>query len=499
MESNSFSRSSVSVLAFSRASLRRAFVLLACAASGLAFAQSNDAARERVSSADLEACVKQLASDEWRGRRTGAPEAVAAARWLADGLARAGVEPAGDDGTFLQRVPMHEVGRKAAPKLVARTRDGQTIELAYGVDFDQAEVLADVHIERIVVVEQQDDLPAAPSTSIALVLPESRSERRALLEAAGAPEGAGFGLLLTLGPDTPGKEREVSGGSPSLRVDRGTAGGQRVRLRGGAKQRLVAGELVGLDLVANVERKGVDAFNVVGVLRGTGPKGSEAIVVSAHYDHLGVDTRAPSGSKATEAGSVPAEPPDVIYNGADDDASGCAVVLELADALAHAPRADRTVIFFFATGEELGLLGTNWYVERPFVPLDKTVLNLNFEMLGRPDAKAGGPGKLWLTGDERTNLGAAFRARGLAIVADPRPDQNFFERSDNMAFVRKGIVGQSLSTYDMHTDYHRVSDEWDTLDYTHLEACARTSFDALLLVADDAFVPAWTPGDEYAR
>ncbi|MCK6448867.1 MAG: M28 family peptidase [Planctomycetes bacterium] len=479
--------------------------MLACSACGLAFAQSNDAARERISRADLEACVKQLASDEWRGRRTGAPEAVAAARWLADGLARAGVAPAGDAGTFLQRVPMHEVARKAAPKLLAHTRDGRTVELAYGVDFDQAEVLADARIERIVVVAKKDDLPDAPSTSIALVLPESRSERRALLEAAGAPEGAGFGLILTLGPDTPGKERDVSGGNPSLRVDRGAEAGQRLRLRGSAKQRLVAGEFTGFELVANVERKVVDAFNVVGVVRGTGvvrdagPKAAEAIVVSAHYDHLGVDTRAPSSSKSTESTDTHGEPPDVIYNGADDDASGCAVVLELADALAHAPRVDRTVIFFFATGEELGLLGTNWYVERPFVPLDDTVLNLNFEMLGRPDAKAGGPGKLWLTGDERTNLGAAFRARGLAIVADPRPDQNFFERSDNMAFVRKGIVGQSLSTYDLHTDYHRVSDEWDTLDYAHLETCARTSFDALLLVADDAFVPAWTPGDEYAR
>lgn len=488
-------------------SIRRAAIGAACvlgaAAPLVAFQGTNepgDPARERITRADLEAHVRHLASDEMRGRRTGEPEAVLAARWLANRLETSGVEPGGDAGSHLQRVPMHRVVRGGAPKLVVRTTDGRAQELAYGVDFDQADLSRDARVERFAIVARKEDLPPRPSLEVALVLPESRAQRRALLEAAGTPDGEGWGLIVLLGPDTPGKERESSSTAASLRVDRGPAVGQRLRVRGEAKRRLLAGEFASLTLTANLERTPVEAFNVVGVVRGQGPQADQAIVVSAHYDHLGVDTRPrrPSEPGSESAGTAGGEL-DLIYNGADDDASGCAIVLELADALVHSPPPERTVIFFFATGEELGLLGTNWYVDHPLVPLEKTVLNLNFEMLGRPDALVGGPGKVWLTGDERTNLGPAFRTRGIAIVADPRPEQNFFERSDNMAFVRKGIVGQSLSTYDLHQDYHRVSDEWDTLDYAHMELCARSSFDALLVVCDDEFVPAWNPGQDFGR
>ena len=117
-------------------------------------------------------------------------------------------------------------------------------------------------------------------------------------------------------------------------------------------------------------------------------------------------------------------------------------------------------------------------------------------MIGRPDALIGGPGQLWLTGFERTNLGPAFAAEGIEIAVDPRPDQNFFMRSDNIAFARRGIVAQSLSTYDLHTDYHRVTDEADTLDYAHMEACVRTSYEAARALADGRVDPAWEPGGQ---
>ncbi|MCC6408896.1 MAG: M28 family peptidase [Planctomycetes bacterium] len=456
-------------------------------------AQSADSARDRITRADLEGQVRFLASDELRGRRTGAPEAVLAANWLAKELEKCGVSPAGDAGTYLQRVPMNLVERHSVPRITATTRSGETRELAYGVDFDQIDVLNDLAIEHVVVITRKEDFPPHAAKTVALVLPEAREERNALLTAAGTPNGAGWGLLLTLGPDTAGKPREFSPSTSGPAVDDGV---QRLRLRGDWKKRALAGELTQLSVVANATLTPVEAFNVVGVLAGRGPKAEQAVVVSAHYDHLGVASKPPKEAPGEPASG---ESPDVIFNGADDDASGCAVVLELADALAHSAPPDRTTIFFFATGEELGLLGTNWYVDHPFVPLEKTVLNLNFEMLGRPDALAGGPGKLWLTGDERSNLGETFRARGVPVVADPRPDQNFFMRSDNMAFVRRGIVGQSLSTYDLHQDYHHVTDEADTLDYVHLETCARTAFDALSIVVDDAFDPQWSPGQKFER
>jgi hypothetical protein len=112
-------------------------------------------------------------------------------------------------------------------------------------------------------------------------------------------------------------------------------------------------------------------------------------------------------------------------------------------------------------------------------------------MLGRPDPLVGGAGKMWLTGWEESNLGEAFAAAGIPLAVDPRPDQHFYERSDNIAYVRKGIVGQTFSTYNLHADYHKVSDEADAIDFEHLTACARTALLAVDLVASGKVVPAF--------
>jgi Zn-dependent M28 family amino/carboxypeptidase len=174
-------------------------------------------------------------------------------------------------------------------------------------------------------------------------------------------------------------------------------------------------------------------------------------------------------------------------------------VLEIARALAADARANpdvpaRTQVFLLVTGEEMGLLGTDHYLENPVRPLAETVCNLNFEMIGRPDDAVGGAGRLWLTGFERTSLGEAFRAAGLALMPDPRLDQHFFERSDNYAFAKRGIVAQTLSSYAMHEDYHRVTDEADTLDYAHLEAAVRAAFLGARALANGEVTPAWKPG-----
>jgi hypothetical protein len=115
-------------------------------------------------------------------------------------------------------------------------------------------------------------------------------------------------------------------------------------------------------------------------------------------------------------------------------------------------------------------------------------------MIGRPDPKIGGAGAMWLTGYESTNLGAAFTAAGLAVRVDPRPEQHFFQRSDNWAFVLQGIVGQTLSTFNLHADYHHVTDEADRLDYAHMESCVRAAFRAVKLVADGTLTPSWIEG-----
>jgi len=223
----------------------------------------------------------------------------------------------------------------------------------------------------------------------------------------------------------------------------------------------------------------VRAVNVVGMMRGADPAlRDQAILIDAHYDHLGIG---------------PPVNGDSIYNGADDDASGVVAVLGAARALASGPPPRRAVVFLATTGEELGLLGTRWYVDHPVVPLDRTVANLEIEMIGRPDSLAGGPGKGWLTGFERSTMGERLAAAGIPVVADPRPDQRFFLRSGNNAFARRGMPAHTLSSYGMHADYHTPADQVDRIDAGHLSALVQAVARAAPLPADGA-PPVWKPG-----
>lgn len=225
-------------------------------------------------------------------------------------------------------------------------------------------------------------------------------------------------------------------------------------------------------------------LNVVGLLRGSDPAlREEAILVDAHYDHLGIG--------APQTG-------DSIYNGADDDASGVVAVLEVARVMASGPRPKRTIIFLATTGEEVGLLGTRWYIAHPVVPLAHTVANLEVEMIGRPDSLAGGEGKGWLTGYDRSTMGEMLRAAGIPLVADPRPEQNFFERSDNIAFARRGIPAHTLSSYNMHEDYHTPDDEVERVDFPHMTAVIDAAARAVRLIADGP-APTWIPGRQPTR
>jgi Zn-dependent M28 family amino/carboxypeptidase len=242
------------------------------------------------------------------------------------------------------------------------------------------------------------------------------------------------------------------------------------------------------------------AANVVGILPGVGTAerpdlARETVVLSAHYDHLGL---VGEGGHGGEQSSQDGEP-DLVYNGADDDASGTAAVLELAGALAAADPPVRTVVFLLATGEEKGLLGTKYYLDHPAVPLADTIFNLNFEMIGRPDELAEGVGGLWLTGHGRTTMWAEAQEAGVELFADQRPNEHFFERSDNYAFVMRGILGQTLSSYNMHSDYHRVSDEADLLDYEHMELGVRRGLGLVRLLLSGELTPRWVPGGEPQR
>ena len=247
-----------------------------------------------------------------------------------------------------------------------------------------------------------------------------------------------------------------------------SAGGEVIRLAGAGAGQSFSG----------VPATGV---NVIGLLRGSDSAlAGEAVVIGAHYDHLGIG---------------PAVNGDSIYNGADDDASGVAAVLTAARELAAGPRPRRTVVFLLPTGEEQGVLGTQWYLQHPAVPLERTVADLEVEMIGRPDSLAGGPGRLWLTGYHRSTLGERLAAAGLPVVPDPYPDQHFFDRSDNIVFAWRGIPAHTLSSFALHHDYHRPSDEVRGIDPEHLDRAAEVVSRAVRLLADGD-PPAWHPGGQ---
>ena len=220
--------------------------------------------------------------------------------------------------------------------------------------------------------------------------------------------------------------------------------------------------------------------NLIGIVYGSDPTvADEVIVVGAHFDHVGVG-RPVDG--------------DSIYNGADDDASGVVAVLEAARDLASGRPPRRTVVFVLFTGEKVGGLGSRWYLDHPAVPLDQTVAQLQIEMIGRPDSLAGSPGMLWATGYDRSTVGAIFSSLGVAVVADPYPDQNFFFRSDNVRFAYEGIPAHTLSSFNLHNDYHRPSDEVVNVDLDHMVLAVETIIMAVRALADASSAPAWNEG-----
>ena len=225
-------------------------------------------------------------------------------------------------------------------------------------------------------------------------------------------------------------------------------------------------------------------WNAIGVLRGSdaGAK-AEVIMLTAHLDHLGVGN-AVNG--------------DSIFNGADDDASGCVAVMELARVLAAGRRPKRTCYFVCFGSEERGGFGSRYFIEHSPVPLERIVTDITFEMLGRPDSKVP-PGSLWLTGFERSNLGPELARQGARLVADPHPEQNFFQRSDNYPLALRGIVAHTVSSFGLHADYHRPSDEVSRIDFPFMTQAITSLVAPIRWLAESSFKPVWLPGKSPSR
>jgi Zn-dependent M28 family amino/carboxypeptidase len=247
----------------------------------------------------------------------------------------------------------------------------------------------------------------------------------------------------------------------------------------------------------------VASVNVIGRIEGSDPAlAREAVVVSAHLDHLGVN-----------AGGE-------IRNGAIDNASGIAQLLAIARALAAQPRPPRrTVILLATTGEELGLLGAEAYVAHPLWPLAQTAANINIDQTGMMwpivDAVADGSERSSLAGP----AGRAAAALGLSLSPDPVPEQGFFLRSDQAPFARAGVPSmifrpgfrdrtggtdrnRALFTKWRGTAYHSPLDKIDQrdppIDFDSGITMARLVYLTAIDIANADERPHWNPGDVFA-
>lgn len=219
--------------------------------------------------------------------------------------------------------------------------------------------------------------------------------------------------------------------------------------------------------------------NVIGKIEGRDAKlKDQVILLTAHMDHIGM-------GKPVNG--------DDIYNGADDDASGCVAVLQFARALAHSKAPKRTVLFVFFGSEETGGQGNQYFLQHPPVALKNIAANLEFEMIGRADT-AVKPDELWLTGFDRSNLGPELAKHGAKLVADPHPKQNFFQRSDNYALAKQGVVAHTVSSFGLHSDYHAPGDDVAHIDFNHMEQAIHSMLGPVRWLANSEFKPEWVEG-----
>ncbi len=443
-----------------------------------------------IGEAELRDHVKALSHDLLAGRAMGSEESMIAARYCEQQLKAMGFGPGGADESFFQLIPFGRSTYDAPPELRIVTADGESHGIYYGehFTFQTASLPATTGPLDCLLVSEEGDIPEEANPKIALVMGTSAGKASKWLREAGFPRGRGFGMVLV--PRKRGGGERKTPKPSRMRPVESSVGGLNVSVFGDLGERAKAGEFVTVQFESHAQNDRRNDANVVAVLPGAGDLAKEFVILSAHRDHIGL-SRIPEGARDSD---------DAINNGADDDASGCATVMEIAEALALGAKADsktprRSVIVLLVTGEEAGLIGSKFWAENPTTPIEQIVCALNFEMLGRPDEMVGGRGKLWLTGDERSDLGPYLRKMGLGIVADPRLEMGFFRRSDNVSFARVGIVAQTLSTFGMHEDYHKVSDEWDTLDYPHMTAAANDCLKAVKAMVNSDWKPSWNEGE----
>jgi hypothetical protein len=455
--------------------------------------------------------VKILAAPEMEGRASGHPGAERAARYIAAEFRRLGLRPGGDDGGWLQAftvptgIRLGEVNTLAIATPAARA-------LMLGTDFVPLPVSAEGRQEadvafagygitapdlgwddyagldvrgRIVLVLDGEPRRADPAGPFRRPDAYHYSERSHKI--INAREHGALAVLLVAATPLPrlaGHAQSTgvlvaavtSAAADAMLAPAGvdvTTAASAIDAGPAPKSFVVPGARARLE-ISLVRERGRTA-NVVGILPGRdATRRDEAIVIGAHYDHLG---RGGEGSMAPDAVGV-------VHPGADDNASGVAAVLGLARAFAEAGGAPRTLVFVAFSGEEMGLLGSSHYVRRPAHPLDRTVLMLNLDMVGRLRQRT-----LYVSGvDSASGLRELVTAEAGGLTLSLRGDP--FGPSDHASFYAAGRPVLFLFT-GAHPDYHRPSDTWDRIDAAGLAEVTAFAARVVSAIAALATPPAY--------
>ncbi len=526
----------------------RHFVLL------LALAVTAAAQIQEISGDRIRAHVKFLASDLLEGRGVGTRGGLLATEYLATQFALAGAKPAGDGGTYFQSVPLVGVEPQSGSQLSVVGK-GKTLPLRWTADFvganERQTASEEIDAEAvfaghgIVAPEYQwDDFKGADVRGKMLVLftnePASSDPKlfggkaltyygRWTYKFEQAARMGAVGAILIHTTPTAGYGWDVVKNSwgrenPYVKIEPGEAA---LALAGwvtqdaGEKLLAMSGRTVaellklsdarsfkpiplGLRIRGRMLSKirDINTANVAAIVPGSDPAlASETVIFSAHWDHLGIG---------------PAVNGDTIYNGAVDNATGCAMLLEIARlwaSLEQKPR--RSALFLAVTAEEGGLRGSEYYAEHPIVPPGKTAAALNVDAI----FPFGRTKDVVVAGAERTTfwpqVQEAAQRVNLAIRPDPRPEQGGFYRSDHFPFAQAGVPafsvkqgedfagkpeGYGAKVFEEYNEkhYHQPSDEYqDDWDFSGMEQMARFVFLLGQSAANLDKLPTWNPGDEF--
>lgn len=448
-----------------------------------------------------EAHLTFLAADEMRGRKVGSPEIDIAANYIVSNFKQWGIKPSpGTNDTYFQLVDFQ---KSTPPSVVEFVVDGQTFKLkedivqigtgdvnasgaivfaGYGLreDFEKTDVKGKIVVTLTGTATDPSVMKALMTDAISKNALAKEFGAVALVEINTIPGVPWQGLAGFLGSPRTGLKKSEEAGIPHFWMKNSeVAALNALKESKSGKGSLKAS---GSKIVYFTGK------NVAGVIEGTDPVlKNEYIVVSAHYDHVGV-TKRPNQE-------------DSIYNGARDNGIGTVGMMETARFFGKYPQ-KRSVLFLALTAEESGLLGSAWYADRPLIPLKQSVFNFNCDGAGYNDKTIAS-----IIGLERTTaepeIAKACTAFGLKATMDPVPEQNLFERSDNYNFAKMGVpaidFAPGIKAFDAELGkyYHQAADEVSSLDFDYLIKYFRAYVYTNYLLANMPKAPVWKAGDKF--